>query len=194
MAQNDSGGTIAVIIEGGSSPPAAGGVRRQIMTKPNEEELGPVFRAYGAACFSAQNLEGTLRFLLVLNAAHEKKRFTTDVIKLVESETAKNTLRELFDAASRSEYFTDIEKRTVQNAIKKRNSLIHSYWDSQITNLSSPDGRARVVDDLYRARDIIRKANSIVTSLNDRYLAEYNLNTEKLKEKANEAWQSDTDE
>lgn len=189
----DSGGAIAVIIEGGSLPPLRM-VRRQIMTKPNDEELGPVFRAYGAACFSAQNLEGTLRFLLVLNAAHEKKRFTTDVIKLIESETAKNTLRELFDAASRSEYFTDIEKRTVQNAIKKRNSLIHSYWDSQITNLSSPDGRARVVDDLYRARDIIRKANSILTSLNDRYLAEYNLSTEKLKEKANEAWQGDTEE
>ncbi len=164
------------------------------MTKPTEEELGPVFRAYGAACFSAQNLEGALRFLLVLNAAHQKKRFTVDVIKFVESETAKNTLRELFNAAIRSEYFTDLEKQTVLNAIKKRNSLIHSYWDSQVSALLSPEGRARVVDDLYRARDIIRKANSIVTSLNDRYLAEQNLSTDELKERANEAWQADTEE
>jgi len=164
------------------------------MPKPREEDLGPVFRAYGAACFSAQNLESTLRFLLVLHAAHQKKRFTPDVIRLVESETAKNTLWELFDVAYRKEYFTDIERQAVLNAIKKRNLLIHSYWDKNTSLLATPDGREQVTNDLYATREYLRKANAIVISLNDRYLADYNLSTASLKEKANEAWQPEMGE
>lgn len=117
-----------------------------------------------------------------------------DVVRLVESETAKNTLRELFDVARRKEHFTDIEGQTVLNAIKKRNLLIHSYWDNHTNLLTTSGGRERVTDELYAIREYLRKANAIVTSLNDRYLADYHLSTEDLKEKAKEVWQPDTED
>ena len=169
------------------------------MASSKEKELGPIFRAYGAACYSAQNLESTLRFLLVLYAAHEKKRFTPDVIRLVESETATSTLRDLFEKARQREYFTDIEARVVLNAIKQRNLLIHNYWDKQVFLLANKKGRGQVKDDLYRIRDYLVKANAIVISLNDHYLKQYSigaesLNTEGLKKRADEAWQNDNDE
>lgn len=166
------------------------------MTRSKEKELGPVFRAYGAACYSAQNLESTIRFLLVLYAAQEKKRFALDVIRSVESETAFNTLRKLFEKARQKEDFNDIQAQVVLNAIKKRNQLIHTYWDKQVSLLSTKLGREKIKDDLYRVRDDLVKANKIVVSLNDRYLKHYRmgtnrLSTTKLKELADQAWQGD---
>lgn len=112
----------------------------------------------------------------------------------MESETAKNTLRELFDVARRKEHFTDIERQIVLSAIKKRNLLIHSYWDERTNLLTTSEGRKRVADELYTIRDYLRKANAILTSLNDRYLADYRLSTEVLKEMANKVWQPYTEE
>ncbi|MGE5153654.1 MAG: hypothetical protein ACM3ST_06510, partial [Bdellovibrio bacteriovorus] len=72
-----------------------------------------VFRAYGQACFMAQNLEGALRMLLVLATGFEKGKMSMDIVRFVESETSRDTLRQLFDKAKQKEYFTSAEHKKI---------------------------------------------------------------------------------
>jgi hypothetical protein len=159
------------------------------MPQPTSEDLNPVFRAYGEACFMAQTLEGALRMLLVHATGFEKGRMSMDIVRFVESETARDTLRRLFDKAKEKEYFTSAEHKKINRAIELRNFLVHGYWDKHALLLSKRDGRQWITEDLEDARDSLHEANGIVTSLCDKYLAEHGLSMESVKRMANSTWE-----
>jgi hypothetical protein len=160
------------------------------VTQPTSEELDPIFRVYGQACFMAQNLEAALRMLLVLTLGYEKKNMSMDeTVRFVESETSRDTLRRLFDKAKQKEYFTSAEHKKITAAIELRNFVVHGYWDKHALLLSRIEGRQWVIEDLGSARDSLHEANGIVNSLCDKYLGQHDLSMDSLKFIANSMWE-----
>lgn len=104
-----------------------------------DSEMSPVFEAYGKACFTAQMLESTLRFLLVLNKSDQDDQLITqEAILNIEENTKQYTLNKLFRFAQEKEYFTSREKFIIIKANQDRNYIIHNFWDDQDNVLSIP--------------------------------------------------------
>jgi len=150
-------------------------------------EMSPVFEAYGKACYSAQMLESTLRFLLVLNKSSsegEEELITSEALGSVKEETSKHTLNKIFRLAKEKENFTEREVSILIKANKDRNYLIHNFWDEQqnITLVASKEGKKELIKKLLDYAISLRKADKITVSLVDRYLNEHGFSTELLKE------------
>ena len=66
-----------------------------------EQEMKPLFEAYGAACFEGQHLERTLQLLLLLIQEQDKRegKQTIEGDFRIDSEEANRTLGELFAQA-----------------------------------------------------------------------------------------------
>ena len=150
-----------------------------------DSEMSPVFEAYGKACFTAQMLESTLRFLLVLNKSDQDDQLITqEAILNIEENTKQYTLNKLFRFAQEKEYFTSREKFIIIKANQDRNYIIHNFWDDQDNLLSIPtkEGRIKIINKLFEYSKSFREADRITVSLIDRYLVEYNLSTDLLKQ------------
>jgi len=143
----------------------------------------PLYLQYGKACFVAQNLETTLRMLLVLHRSKKMgQSVSAPIISAINSETRKEAVFALFDRSRSIEYFTPKEERMLKAAIQVRNQLIHEFWPSNILKTCTPEGRAEVIDALGNMANQIREADDVVVSLVDRYLIEHGLSTEILKQ------------
>jgi hypothetical protein len=147
------------------------------------EDIDPVFLAYGKACFIAQNLESTLRFLLVVHkSAEDKEPISPSAISTIEADTFREALFALFGRARKAAYFKAKEERQLREAIKKRNYLIHEYWDKNAMMLLIPEGRASIIADLEAITKLIRAADLTIVSFIDRYLAHHGMSTKMIKE------------
>lgn len=161
------------------------------MSDTFNEDMEPLFLAYGKACYVAQNLESTLRFLLVVNRSHrDGQAISQAAITEIETETAREAVFALFDRAKRSEYFTSQEERLVKAAMRARNHLMHEYWDKNIKKVIAPDGRLAVMNELSAINEQIRVADKIIVSLIDRYMIECGLTTEICKQLADQVYES----
>jgi hypothetical protein len=135
------------------------------MPSPKPEDFDEVLRAYGGACYQAQNLEASLRMLLVLATAYEQKAFSYSTVRYIEDQTARDTLRKLFQKVGEKEYFTPREQERLYGAIGLRNFIVHGYWDKHTLTMATKEGRAWLVTDLQKAGNVLHEANTIVTSL-----------------------------
>lgn len=145
-----------------------------------DQEIERLFTAYGAACHAAQLLESSFRMLLVAQQAAKEPALSSEAVGYIETETARNTLRDLFGAAKRKEYFTAAEIATINAAIRRRNFLIHEFFAQGGTDTLTPSGRKAALIELQSIRDQLNSARVIVEALAERYLLEFGLTMETL--------------
>ncbi len=71
------------------------------MSIPNlEQDIEKLFTAYGAACHAAQLFERSFQMLLISQQASINPEQADQAVGYIESETARSTLRALFDIAN----------------------------------------------------------------------------------------------
>jgi len=161
------------------------------MASPTKREIAPMFEAYGAACFEAQHLERSLRLLMAMIEARGQKRDVKNEPSPTALMRERNvTLVDLFKVAQGKEYFTDAEKKAINNAIKERNFVVHSYWDKKIALGVTPAGRQWIIANLNQLRALFRNASLLISSLLDKHLAEYGLDVQYFSDKTDELWKS----
>ena len=154
------------------------------------KEIEPLLLAYGKACYAAQNLESTLRFLLVLNRSQKDKQIVSaDSIAEIDEETNKEAVFALFQRARKIEYFTSKEERLVKAAIRSRNYLMHEFWSKNIKMVSTAEGREKIASELASITQQVHKADEIVVSLIDKYMVKYGITTDILKKMAEQSYE-----
>lgn len=164
------------------------------MSKADAEETGPVFLAYGQAVYAAQLLEHGLRALLNVIDLDRKHSGLEELELELDDPGIQKSLNTLFGDLLRIEYITEAEKKTIRRAIKDRNVLVHSYWgEKNILATLFTDGRAWLIDDLGQRRERCGKANDIVSSIIERYLARYGTSVEALAAPLLEQWRNDAE-
>ncbi len=148
-----------------------------------DQDMSQLFEAYGKACYNAQNLEQSFRFLLALNELKNAEvKDKEKAFEKVEFETALFTLNKIFRKAQEKEYFSKKQIRMLIKANQLRNYIMHEFWSKNISDVTTPDGRLRIKAELEEHARKLRVADKIIVERIDNYLIEHGLTTEILKE------------
>ncbi len=91
----------------------------------------------------------------------------------------------------KSEYLTRAEQKQIRKAIKERNILVHSYLVDKSELLLTPEGRKEMLKDIRRVQNLLRKADDIIESLVDRYLAEHEVDLDEITRQLDTLWIED---
>lgn len=149
-----------------------------------DRELEPVFAQFGACVFVAQVLEVDMSVLLsAVNQAQETK-FDHSALNAIFSEHGSTPLGDLFHHLRQKEYFTSAEERTIREAIRRRNELVHNFMIAHTRQMTTQAGRANISERIRQIRLALEKAQVIVCDLTDKYLASYGLSMDAIVEMA----------
>jgi len=155
------------------------------------ESVMPVFAEFGGAVHTAQRLEFGLTLLLAFAVKFDEAVIGKSTIDRLSSKDAEKTLGELWHAVKKSEYLTRAEQKQIRKAIKERNILVHSYLVDKSELLLTPEGRKEMLKDIRRVRNLLRKADDIIESLVDRYLAEHEVDLDEITRQLDTLWIED---
>ena len=144
------------------------------------ESVVPVYAEFGGAIHTAQRLEFGLTLLLAFAVKFDEATIGRSAVDRLSTKDAEKTLGELWHAVKKSEYVTQAEQKQIRKAIKERNMLVHSYLVDKGELLLTPKGREEMLADIRRIQKSFRKADEIVESLVDRYLAEHDVDLEEV--------------
>ena len=158
-----------------------------------KQDIGSLIFAYGDAAFEANHLENGLSLVLNLMREYDKKRFSRRAVESLSTTDAPKTLGRLFEAVNGKERFSREQKKLISRAIRERNFLIHDYWKARIRMTLSKEGRAWVIKDLARIRDLLCEANKIIDALAARYLREFHINFDDLDFMVEGLWESEAE-
>jgi hypothetical protein len=131
---------------------------------PEEEQCRDVYNNFGVAAYYAQCFEKGLCNFLV----HHKipRGVTLEEYETAERSIHKRTLGQLLQAARPFLVFADTANEALFNeAVDKRNFLLHDYFWERAFTIDSPDGRARMLAELTELRSLFQRANRVVESL-----------------------------
>ncbi|NIS07135.1 MAG: DUF86 domain-containing protein [Gammaproteobacteria bacterium] len=151
----------------------------------------PVFAEFGGAVHTAQRLEFGLTLLLAFAVKFDEAVIGKSTIDRLSSKDAEKTLGELWHAVKKSEYLTRAEQKQIRKAIKERNILVHSYLVDKSELLLTPEGRKEMLKDIRRVQNLLRKADDIIESLVDRYLAEHEVDLDEITRQLDTLWIED---
>ena len=155
------------------------------------ESVVPVFAEFGGAIHTAQRLEFGLTLLLAFAVKFDEATIGKSTVDRLSTKDAEKTLGELWHAVKKSEYVTRAEQKKIRKAIKERNILVHSYLVDKSELLLTPEGRAEMLADIKRVQNLLRKADEIVESLVDRYLAEHDVDLDEITKQLDTLWIQD---
>jgi hypothetical protein len=155
------------------------------------ESVVPVFAEFGGAIQTAQRLEFGLTLLLAFAVKFDEATIGKSTVDRLSTRDAEKTLGELWHAVKKSEYVTRAEQKQIRKAIKERNMLVHSYLVDKSELLLTPKGRDEMLADIKRIQNLFRKADEIVESLVDRYLAEHEVDLDEITRELDTLWIDD---
>jgi hypothetical protein len=155
------------------------------------ESVVPVFAEFGGAIQTAQRLEFGLTLLLAFAVKFDEATIGKSTVDRLSTRDAEKTLGELWHAVKKSEYVTRAEQKQIRKAIKERNMLVHSYLVDKSELLLTPKGRDEMLADIKRIQILFRKADEIVESLVDRYLAEHEVDLDEITRELDTLWIDD---
>lgn len=158
---------------------------------PLHESVTPVLAEFGSAVYTAQRLEFGLTLLLAFAVKFDEAKIGKSTVDKLGSLEAEKTLGELWHAVKKSEYLTRAEQKKIRKAIKERNILVHSFLVDKGEQLITPEGRAEVLAEIRRMQASLWKADEIVESLVDRYLAEHDADLDEITRQLDSLWIQD---
>lgn len=155
------------------------------------ESVVPVYAEFGGAIHTAQRLEFGLTLLLAFAVKFDEATIDKSTVDRLSTRDAEKTLGELWYAVKKSEYVTRAEQKQIRKAIKERNMLVHNYLVDKSESLLTPKGRDEMLADIRRIQNLLRKADEIVESLVDRYLAEHEVDLDVIAKELDSLWIDD---
>jgi hypothetical protein len=164
------------------------------MTTIQSKDLAAMFHAYGTAIFEGQHLEKGLHLLLYLIDHDLVTRGKARIRLAIDAPNSYRKLGELFEQVQIFEYLTGAERKLIQQGLKTRNLLVHSFWGAErVKRTTTPYGRKEVVTELNKLREQCRKAGQLVDSFIDQHLAKAGTSLHEASRPLWEKWQGDED-
>jgi hypothetical protein len=157
-----------------------------------KREVARLFHAYGAAVFEGQRLEHGLHLLIKL-IAHDLALQGKPGTRLdIDSPTAFHKLGRILDTVHDFQHLTDAERKIIQTGLRKRNFLVHSYWQgNRVIDTVSPEGRAKVLAELEQLGEQCGRAAQLVESFIDQHLARAGTSLGELSRALATKWKND---
>jgi hypothetical protein len=131
---------------------------------PEEEQCRDVYAHFGVAAYYAHCFEKGLCNFLV----HHKipRGVTAEEYEAKERNVHRKNLGGLLREARPFLVFADpADEALLDEALRKRNYLIHDYFWERAFAIGSPDGRSQMLAELTVFAELFRRANRVVESL-----------------------------
>ena len=129
--------------------------------------LDDVYRKFGETSEAAQLLETELGNILLLVGAIEKNLIEQKdgiIASALYGKINRQTLGQLIRNLKSSESIEHLED-LLNNALKERNRLMHSFYRRHNFRRNSEDGRAKMIEDLEQIHDVLIEAYKAIALL-----------------------------
>lgn len=133
---------------------------------PEEEQIRDVFTYFGLAGFAAQSLEKGLCNFLMLYEMVTGKFVSLAGFDAREKAVQKKTLGQLVkDIAPHVTFAETTDAAVFDNALAKRNHLLHDYFWDRAVEFASTNGRRSMIAELDATRQLLENAELLVVCI-----------------------------
>ena len=132
--------------------------------------LDDVYRKFGETAEAAQLLETELGNILMLIRVLEENliiKQASDYSFLILEKINKNTLGQLLKQIGRSTDYIDVFALKLEQALKERNRLSHSFYREHNFRRNTDEGRAIMLEDLEKIHEVLLDAYRAVLSISN---------------------------
>lgn len=150
---------------------------------PEPSDYGPkeVFAFFGLASYCAQVLEKGLTLMLV-SFRHKGLRITRSEFDVLYAKHNKKTLGQLILRARKSISIPNDVDSLLDEALLKRNWLIHHYFADRSVQFDTEIGRRQMLSELQALIRIFREADRAIEPIYTPILEEFGINEERVEE------------
>jgi hypothetical protein len=136
-----------------------------IMT-PEDEQCREVYAYFGVAAYFAQCFEKSLcNFLMYHNAltiGNVTQENAGEIARSIQKKTMGQLLKEIKPVVT---FGDPAGEALVDEALKKRNFLLHDYFWDRAIEFMSPNGRAKMLTELMELLDLFQRADGLAKTL-----------------------------
>ena len=155
------------------------------------EQMREVYARFGFATYQAQCLERQLAIILATKYGPEPTRISSKEFSSVFEDLFSKSLGQLVRKITKfSDLSKDVEGR-LQEALETRNWLTHRYFWERALDILSVAGRAKMIDELRAAADLLHSQNEFFTTKTDEYGKRFGINQRLIGNTSND--QSETE-
>lgn len=140
--------------------------------------LADVYRQFGETAEAAQLLEVELGNIALMHNLSEKNLFHEKNIDLANSifnEINKTTLGQLLKQVGRSTDYIDQVYSKLENALKVRNRLAHSFYREHNFRRNTEDGCSIMLKDLIEMHDILLEAYRELLEISNSQVSDFEI-------------------
>lgn len=121
-----------------------------------------VFAQFGLAAFKAQCLEEELINMLSVHALNDRHPLTRSDVTAAFEHHEQKTLGQLLKKTFGKVKYAPEMQATLEDALKRRNELIHGFFASRIQKFATQEGRTSLIDELQEHQAVFHIADQYV--------------------------------
>ncbi|MGH7325333.1 MAG: hypothetical protein ACREJ9_11885 [Candidatus Rokuibacteriota bacterium] len=130
-----------------------------VTDQPDSETWRDLYTVFGNAVYWAQTLEHTLVNVLALERLVRKERFTVDEFDQFMVRQFKQTLGQPIGILKANVDVKEGFADRLACALEVRNLLVHRYFRERVQDLTSDEGRRRLIEELSTFRGDLRSVH-----------------------------------
>ena len=128
------------------------------------EQIQEVFAHFGLAMLQTQALERQLAVILVTKNGPSPNRMTECEYDISLEDLFSKTLGRLVKKVETVGQLSEDEQEQLQEALKKRNWLVHRYFWERAKEFLSEPGRASMIEELLETAELFQSLYELFTS------------------------------
>jgi hypothetical protein len=133
---------------------------------PDNVQSRELYAHFGRAAFHAQCFEMSLEIILLLYHKLGDPTFTVERWEAMEATLQKKTMGYLLrEVQTRMNVVVQGEADVLNQALEKRNYLMHRFWRENIQLTLTTPGRDRLIDELNDIANSFTMADALVSSM-----------------------------
>ena len=151
---------------------------------PKEEHYKEVYAQFGLAVYYAQVFEQGLVNMITLFILAKTPGVTRELFEELFTVHAKKTLGRLINIAKKHVSFPEDNTKIFEEALGKRNYLIHHYFFERIDKFTTSEGREEMLSELEEIRKCLSEADDLIDPITDQICKKLGFTHEMLEKAA----------
>jgi hypothetical protein len=154
------------------------------ITKDEEESVKRVYVAFGVAVHTAQLVEKELALVLLLPSHTGAKRLpSADEISKTKEEVDRLTFGQLLRRLKKVATISPEFEKALDDGLKKRNYLIHNFFDSYGANIWISSTREKMIADLGTIHNALHSVYKTFSELSYESFKAWGMTDEQIQAK-----------
>ena len=148
---------------------------------PESEQIREVYARFGLAMYQAQCLERQLAMILATKYGPGPTRISRKELDSVFEDLFSKSLGQLVRKITRLSALSEDEEQRLKEALETRNRLAHRYFWERAVDFLSVSGRAKMIDELEAAANLLHTQDEFFTNKTYEYGERFGINRQLVQ-------------